>query len=639
MGGKSLLFLLLMAVGLSAYAYFFERTAPSWERIGRVFPDLEPGDIYEMEISRPVNARDAGAGVDARPIRLRHEGTPASWWIVEPIHFEAFHPRVQGILYDLVNLVRVAEVPPGGDSFSTGPELTLRFKTRTGGESTLEIGKDHPDAQIEFCYARLDKSCFVTRKDLRKALTASLNDLRSRALFSIAPPDAEDLLIRSGEKLKKRIERQGTTSSWRLREPIDALADRELMESLLTDLNSWTIVSFVSDHAERPEDLPPFGLGEPQAIVTLRGKEARSVTVEIGKEIEENGVKLVYTRFVRMPFVFTAKRDPLENLLEGAESLRARYIFDLGLEEVAELRGEAKGGGWTLRRLGVTAKEREGKKTATPEDHVWQVKDSATGDVFPGDKKEIEESLLVSLRKLLILKFADPGSSLETVGLSPPEGKLEMRTSGGAVLQLLLGLHSSAPEDEGLNIYHVAIPGEPGSFLVGTALPDLLKAGGYAFRKKDISELDSAQLVEFEIKDGASSWTLGRSPGEEWMLAETAVSPPAEPPKVHTPTVDQLLRALHRDIFRAKRFLPELKDFASHGIELQAPRRAVVFQSPRDLPGFRKIVLGDRLEGAGPLEITARVDTENVPPFTLEEEGVPSSFDALVRHLREITRR
>ena len=330
--------------------------------------------------------------------------------------------------------------------------------------------------------------------------------------------------------------------------------------------------------------------------------------------------------------------------------MRSRCVFDLGLEEVEELRGEAKGGGWTVHRMNVNPKEGGGQKTATPEEHIWQVKDSATGEVFPGDKRAIEESLLPSLRKLLILKFMGPEVPLETLGLSPPEGKLEMRTSGGNVLQLLLGQHSSAAEDKDLDVFHVAMPGEPGSYLVGTALLDLLKAGGSALRKKDISELDPAQLLEFEIRDGSSSWTLGRNRGEEWMLAETRASGPpqgsakgaagpGEPSRVDSPTVDQLLRALHREIFRVKEFLPDMKAYAAHGLELQAPRRAIVFHSPADMPGFKKLVLGDRVEGAEPLEIRARIDSTDVPPFTLEEDGVPKCFDSLVRHLREVAGR
>ena len=36
---------------LSASAYFFENNPPPWKRLGRVFGDLEPRDIYEIEIS------------------------------------------------------------------------------------------------------------------------------------------------------------------------------------------------------------------------------------------------------------------------------------------------------------------------------------------------------------------------------------------------------------------------------------------------------------------------------------------------------------------------------------------------------------------------------------------------------------
>src|SRR5262249_3142878 len=153
------------------------------------------------------------------------------------------------------------------------------------------------------------------------------------------------------EKFKKRLERQGSSSRWRLREPMNALADRELTEAFLTDLNSWSITTFVNDHVESPEELSAFGFSKEPPVVTLWGKEGRSVTLEIGKEIEEGGTKLVYVRWARAPFLFTAKSDPLKSIFEGAEGFRSRFVFDLGLEEVNELHGEAKQSGWTLHRM------------------------------------------------------------------------------------------------------------------------------------------------------------------------------------------------------------------------------------------------------------------------------------------------
>jgi hypothetical protein len=207
------------------------------------------------------------------------------------------------------------------------------------------------------------------------------------------------------------------------------------------------------------------------------------------------------------------------------------------------------------------------------------------------------------------------------------------------VLTLRLGERSREPEDRGQPIHHAAVPGEPGGYLVRSELPDLFDAsGGHAFRKRDISELDVTLLARVDIVDGDSEWSLMRLPGEDWTLSEDTPLGGAE---LDTSKVSALVSCFHRDRFRAIRFLPDMDDFAAHGLELSRPRKAVVLGTllEGDWPAghFRKIVLGDAAEGSKE-EALARTDAPGVPPFTITSE-VRAIFDAAVEHLRAVTRR
>ncbi len=167
--------LLAIAVALTLYVRFFENDRAPWENLGRVFPSLEPIDVVEVAISHPAAAADSEHGADVRPILLRHEkfeNELPRWWIVEPFRFPAFYPRVQGIVYELVDLVRVTEVEGEAKIFSTAPVSRVRFKTRSGEETIIEVGRDHPDTTLDFCYVRVNGEVFVTRKAFRKNLRA-----------------------------------------------------------------------------------------------------------------------------------------------------------------------------------------------------------------------------------------------------------------------------------------------------------------------------------------------------------------------------------------------------------------------------------------------------------------------------------
>ena len=194
MSWRTNLVLFIVAVLLSAHLYFFENTAAPWQRLGKVFRELEPRDLYEVEIAKPAASADAALGVETRPIVIRKErrdGMPEAWWIVSPITFPASHPRVQGIAFLIADLTRVAEVPAAaGAASSEQPALVVRFKTRTGEQETIEVLRDHPDAQLDLSYVRVHGEVFVTSKEFRKIAQAALSDLRSRALCPIPAQEA-----------------------------------------------------------------------------------------------------------------------------------------------------------------------------------------------------------------------------------------------------------------------------------------------------------------------------------------------------------------------------------------------------------------------------------------------------------------
>ena len=126
MSTRTVLVLFAIALGLSVYARIFEQGAEVWLARGRLFPELEPGDIVDMRIVRRDLEPDADRGVDTRPIRLRYEGTPPAWWLVEPIRFIGYHPRVQSIAYDLAEVASVAEVlPEDADRFSVEGDVEI----------------------------------------------------------------------------------------------------------------------------------------------------------------------------------------------------------------------------------------------------------------------------------------------------------------------------------------------------------------------------------------------------------------------------------------------------------------------------------------------------------------------------------
>jgi len=160
-----------------------------------------------------------------------------------------------------------------------------------------------------------------------------------------------------------------------------------------------------------------------------------------------------------------------------------------------------------------------------------------------------------------------------------------------------------------------------------------LARGPFAFRDRAISDLEPSRLIEVEIRDGGRSWLLGRA-GADWLLSEE--TPLLADKDLNSVLVQGFVQLLGQD-FRVKEFLPDLKDYVAHDLELESPRSAAICLRFDGQPSrLRKLVLGKAAEGSSPRTYYARVDVQGVPPFLLEEETA-NVFRGLVAHLREVT--
>lgn len=649
--------LFVIAVALSAYAFFFENTAAPWVRLGKYFRDLEPREIYEIEISQPVLQSDSEAGAEARPVVLRREAYEESeptWWIVEPFRARALYPRVQGISYLIADLDRSAEVTdPTVDPFEErGPSLRVRFKSRTGENATIEIGKDYPDPNLDFSYVKIGDELFATAKEFRKNAQVSLDGLRSRALFPVAIPDAVRVTVdvtdrRGGGPSRRILERDGESLQWRLREPLDALADRELTETLVGALNAWRVEAFLRDDLAEKEALKSWGLDAPRASVTVLHRDGRVFTLDIGAELPTNETTsegasraLVYARHRGKPFLYAVPADIVESLDSDLELLRSRFLFEVGLEEFERLRatvhrskdGDEESGGYSLELS---------RRFLTDGPPAWRAQTLPDGPAVPGDRRLID-GLLNELRKLKIERFLDAKEvALPAAGLQSPWATIELWATDGRRVEYSIGNRSLDPADEGLDVFHIARPGEPGGYLALSRVRRFLEEGHDAFRNRYISTLDPLRILEVEFYSRPSAtvarqWTLSRLPGEAWVLSEAMLQQPGR--LLDSELVDQFVDALAANSFRVSRYEANLTSLPEHQLELTRPALGFSLKHVDMLKyeGFHKLVVGRPVENAE-REYYARVDDAAIPPFVIDDE-LPSLLKKVVDHLDRITR-
>lgn len=633
--------LLTIAILLTLYFRIYETDPPSWDGKGRIFRTLQPESISEIVITSNVSAEDAELGVTMPQIVLRYVGENGDlpkWWIVEPFRFAAFHPRAQAIAYELAEIVRVSEVT--GEEVVSDEEFTLNVRAtmRTGEEFELAIGRDHRDNTIDLCIARARDDVFWIRQRSRQKFVVTLEDLRERALFSFASEDVESIEVAGSPRVDKQLMRVPGGSDWRLVRPNSGPADREHTEELLKDLNSWSITEFVSDEPIAQEVLKEYGLGSPSSVVTVKKRDGSEITLAVGHE--RTAEKQVYVRHVGSNHIFLAGAEPLANLRREAQYYRNRFVFDLQLDEVAEVRGEVlrgarQGRQFTLRRIPLSEQQRgEGTgPTASASQDAWEVSDGFYNMTFPGDGKIIERFLL-DLRRLPIEKYID-SDELGSTGVEDPQGILMLTLDSGRTLELTVGNRSEDPIDSGSSVFYVKRPDEPGAYLVLTTVPLLLDEGGHAFRDRELSDIEPTQVVEVTVRADDRQFSVMRPPGErEWTLPK---GQSVDGLNVNPDLIGRLVLRFHPDTLRAIRYYPEAMDPEPLGLNKVTAPWSVTVRTQKNDAQLRTLYVGKPVDGTKPLEYYATVDGKNVPFFSVDEEWV-KVLQNVYQHLQAVSR-
>jgi len=644
MSVRTVVTLLVIAIGLTAYAIRFERGSAPWEGGARVFADLEPSDIIRLEIDRRHGEGETGAGARAPRIVLERVGE-RQWNIVDPIRFPAFLPRVQGVLWGLVDMVKVTELTPESTAYSTwepegGSDLVVSFRTRQGAEHRVELGVRHPQIDKDL-YARVDGEdgvVIVTRYEARTTFTTSLNELRSRALFPIAPQDCLRLSVTSRQgRAEKSMSRVEGDSVWRFDagSPLAGyLVDRRVLLRTLSALNAWGIETFEDESKDDPVALATAGLDDPEMVVAGTHRRNGVSRLEIGRTIEgDDGEKRVWVRRSSDGDVFTARFGPIGEIRKEAARFRTRDVFDFEGEEIVRLECTTRDSRYAVSRApagGVT--RRPGHV-----EEAWIVEDMTRDETFDADGILLREALQ-DLHHTLIEKFLEPDTADAREGFDVDRhaGSVDIFLKSGARHTVRFFGLSTEEEYAELGAFVVDRSGESSRFLVISRWPQRLLVGSYVFRDRAISTLDPSSVVEVVFSAGRQSWRLAHLDNQWGFSSDQHV---VEGEKLDESLLNGVVQSLHRDRFRVYSYAPQLAktDYVAYGIgKTEFYLRLRITGVKGEYDGFRTLTVGPVQEIGGQKDLHfARCET--IPmAFTLRAD-LARRLEKLVTHLRVLT--
>ena len=418
--GRSLLLLVVIALALGAYIYFFEAQRDTSD------PTLRKDKVFTLESDKVEELQVRAA--DGVTTTLKKEG--GSWRIVGPEVLDADASQVSSLLTSLesMDIQRViAEKPTTVKDFGLEPaRYSVTF--RTAGDSaakTLNFGNKTPTGSDLYAQVGGDPKLFLVSAYVEDSLNRTTFDLRDKTALKFSRDAVDALTSQATGAAGYSLAKKGT--DWRLVKPIDTRADGNAVESLLGRVEQARMKTVVAPSAT-PADMKKYGLDKPQAQLTI-GAGSTQGTLAVGGKHDDTSV---YARDLSRPLIFTVDAALLEELKKGADDFRVKDIFTF--RTFSALGADFTLGGQTF----GFAKEKAASPEQSSAAEVWKQKTPAAKDV---DQTKFTD-LLTTLSNLRADKFADKplakGDDVVVVARSgeagaPVEERVTFRKAGDVV--------------------------------------------------------------------------------------------------------------------------------------------------------------------------------------------------------------
>jgi hypothetical protein len=301
-------------------------------------------------------------------------------------------------------------------------------------------------------------------------------------VFTLEKAKAQEVTLTPAGSEPVRLVKEG--DSWRLAAPLQAAADGNEVESLLSSLETLEIDEVV---AESPPDLGQFGLASPKTSVAVRVQGApQPLTLLLGDKTPDGGG--LYAKQPEKPRVFTVPGYLESSFTKKPFDLRDRDLLHVKRDGVRTLEVSGPQGGYALARddKGEWSFTRPLKTRAGR----WSV-DGLLGT-------------LESLRFESIASEQATPAELKKYGLDKPSRTVALGLEGK---DKTLEIGASAGEKK----FYAREAGQPLVAVIPGALVDDLAKGPGELRAKRLFDVATYEVQGMEILAGTARKVLARS--------------------------------------------------------------------------------------------------------------------------------
>jgi hypothetical protein len=332
---KTTLFVLLIALGMAAYVYFYEL------RHGR------GRDVTKDESTAafPFAADDIVAiTIERNGQKVALEKRNDTWRITAPVETRADQNAVSALVSSLAGarLERTLAADPSRleDFGLAQPAVTVTIRLASGEEHALRLGaRDFSGASV---YAFVDqrREVALLPGSVLSAADKPLEELRDRSVLAFKSWEVTAAELRN-PRTQFHLERRG--EDWFLTAPRELRADESNVRDLLDAVSFAKVDEIV---AETADSLARYGLDRPEYELRIRTENGEERTLLVGrrapKATNKDDQARYYAKDTSRSMVFTISQSLVKEFDRTLFDLRSKRVahFDRAQLRRLELRNE-----------------------------------------------------------------------------------------------------------------------------------------------------------------------------------------------------------------------------------------------------------------------------------------------------------
>ena len=412
MNFRTTLIIIFLLAGIGgAYFLFFQE--PPDKTSSNEKPTIH--QVYGIAREKVQQVEVTFADTAYQNLKLVKDAT-GNWQLESPFQSDADSEKVNQMLDDMLNkrVKQTLEVTELTQYGLDTPSITLSLWTeKASPATTFFIGKKAINFSV-YAKERSEAHIFLIESSALNDLTKAPTDLRDQSVIKFNAETVSNIQFSHRDKDStsgsSTINCEKRLDTWHVTYPIEAKADVQEIENLLSGLRALQVSTFEADNAAAnvAARLEKSGLDTPRIQVKLTDGN-NTYALDIGSVVpSENGTQEhVYVKAVPQEAIYTVSDDIYKLLNKSVFDLRDKRVIDFQRTDTT--------------RIAISIRRKQDRETTVCTknyDNTWELQ-TPTGKV-KADAKAVDD-LLFGVDSLEATAFIDdPDKNLASYGLAPP---------------------------------------------------------------------------------------------------------------------------------------------------------------------------------------------------------------------------